>query len=480
MKELFPHQQEAVTKVREAFKSGYKKICLQAPTGMGKTVIATHIIQGALAKGNKVLFLVHLKELIEQTAKAQTEAGLQYGYISAEYPFTKNKQLYLASTQTLGRRLTKLNIPFDLIIYDECHHSMAKTNLEILEHYKNTPMIGLTATPERLDGKGLDAIFDKLVTSISVAELIKLGYLCKFDYYAPKSGINFEAVHTLAGDYNPKELGEEIDKTTIFGKAVEHYKKYIDGEPAICFCLNIKHSIKVTNEFKAAGIPAAHIDSKIPKSERAKIVNSFRRGEIKVLSNVNLITEGFDVPACKGIFLLRPTKSLTLFLQMVGRGLRRNWNVTPEEDLCCIFDHVENWKEHGSPDDEREWDLAGRPPKDKVNKQKSDKKYINCTSCSHLYDLKKVKQCPKCGNQEIFETTEIQHTDGQLEKITDFYKPGKQIKKNIFTKEQIKEMKRRCRTIDDYRTLAKKLNYKNGWAEMQLQLRNKWKKRYSN
>lgn len=470
MKKLYPHQEEAVEQVRQAFMKGSKRVCLQAPTGMGKTVVATHVIKSALAKGKKVLFLVHLKELIEQTATTMMEAGLQYGYISASYPFTKGKQLYLASTQTLSRRLGKIPFQPDFIVYDEFHHAPAKTSRIILDHYRDCYLLGLTATPQRLDGKGLIDVADTLVTTITTGQLIERGFLSKYEYYGPMSGIDFDNVHTMAGDYNPKEMEEELDKTQIFGKVVEHYKKFVFGKPALCFCLNIKHSIKIANEFKMAGIPSAHLDGTTPRLERERINNEFKSGKIWVLVNVALVTEGYDVPACKAIFLTRPTQSLTIFLQSVGRGLRKSG-----DDVCYIFDHVENYKRHGMPDDEREWSLLGEEKSAKTTKKKS-KDYIACSNCGFTYLPKKYKICPKCSNQEMG-TKETQHTNHELQKITGYKK--EEVRKNTFTKEQIKEMKRKCRTIDDYKNLARTLNYKEGWARMQMGLRDKWKKRFA-
>lgn len=471
MKKLYPHQQTAVDNVNKAFAEGFKRVCLQAPTGMGKTVVATHLIKAAIRDGKRVMFIVHLKELIEQTAAASTEAALTYGYISAVYPYTRNKPLYLASTQTLVKRFQKLPKP-DLILYDEFHHAVSATSLKVLEYYKDVPLVGLTATPQRLDGKGLIKVADKLITTISTRELIEQGFLCNYEYYAPDSGINYDDIHKVAGDFNPKELDDALEKTTIFGKAVEHYKKYIDGEPAICFCLNIKHSIRMAQQFKAAGIEAAHIDGKMSAQERHLANIGFKTGRIKVLCNVNLITEGYDVPACKGIFLLRPTDSLTIFLQSVGRGLRRNWDIPQEKDCCYIFDHVENYKRHGMPDEDREWSLEGRVK----NKNKIDEKLIKiviCSNCAFGYRPNKHKVCPKCAAMEMSNTKDVEETSHELVQVKNYVRPEK------YSASEIKKMKQKCRTKEDLKDLEKKLGYKTNWAQHQMEIREQWKSRFS-
>ncbi len=467
MKQLYPHQVDAVAKVRAQFAKKVKRVCLQAPTGCGKTVIALHIIAAALARGNKVLFLVHVKELIEQTAAAATEEGLQYSYLAAGYPHDASKNFQIASTQTVSRRLKNVKFKPDFIVYDEAHHSVAETSLKVLERFKDIPLLGLTATPCRLDGKGLNQAFDNLVVTVSTRELIDKGFLSEFEYFAPESGINFNEVHTLAGDYNQHELEEQMDTKQIFGKVIENYKRYVDGEPAIVFALNVKHSVQVVAEFNAAGVAAAHIDAKTPRQERKQIVSDFKRGKVKVLSNVNIATEGFDMPACSAVFIARPTKSETLCLQMWGRGLRKSG-----AKVCKIFDHVENYIHHGLPDEERKWTLDGVEVNEEEKKKR--KSYITCPHCDFTYKPVKPRICPKCGHyQEVIEQ-EIVHTSGVLQQVTNYSR------KHTFSKEDVKLKKRQCKTLEEFRALAKELNYKPYWADMQMEFRRKWLTRFAN
>jgi DNA repair protein RadD len=459
MYSLYPHQQKVVDDVRIAFSQGYRKVCLQAPTGMGKTVVATHIMQNAIEKGSTVMFIVHRKELIRQTQLASEKAGLiEYGYISAQYPYTREKPLYFASTNTLARRFLKLPKP-DLIVYDEFHHAVSKTSLEFLKHYNDVPLIGLTATPRRLDGRGLKLVADTIVKGPSVRWLIDNEYLSEYEYFCTSPDIDFSGIRVTAGDYNAGDLDEALGQTTIIGKAAEHYLKYIPGQPAIGFCLNIKQSKKTAAEFRAMGIPAAHLDGTMSDSERWAIDRDFRAGVIKVLFNVNLFTEGYDVPACNGVFLLRPTLSETIFLQSVGRGLRKNGT-----DICYIFDHVENIKRHGLPCDDREWDLEGRIKRKKKKKDEEEEiDIVICSNCDRAYSKKKhpKKICPFCSFQEEITARELVEVEGELTKVD----------KTRFRLNQ-------CKTIQEFEILAKKLNKNPEWAQQQMRMRDQWIKRY--
>ena len=311
----------------------------------------------AAERGMPSWFIVHRRELINQSSRAFTGEGIKHGIISANYEVNRTALVQIASIQTLSRRYHKYRVP-SLIVWDECHHIAANSWSKIFSLYPNSVHIGLTATPERLDGTGLDKWFRVMVKGPSVAWLIENKYLSNYKLYAP-SKVDLTNVRTRMGDYVGSELTAVVDKPSITGDAIKHYKKLADGKRAVVFCASIEHSKHVVKQFLDAGIPAAHVDGETDINERDAAIRRFRDGTIKILSNVELFGEGFDVPCIEAAILLRPTQSLGLYLQQVGRSLRPN----PGKDYAVILDHAGNCERHGLPDDEREWTLAGREKK---------------------------------------------------------------------------------------------------------------------
>lgn len=445
---LRDYQQQTIDKLRTALKQGQKRICLQLPTGAGKTIISAFMIKGALDKGLKVLFLVHLKELIEQTAEKLDLFSIDYGLIAAGEP-SREAPCQLAMVQTLGRRQNDFKP--DLIIVDEMHHACSKTYKDVVARYSNAKLIGLTATPERLDGKGLQDVVDVLVQGPSMRELIDNGYLNEYQYFSMPNDLDLSSVKTLAGDYDQKQLDEAMDQSCIFGDAVSHYKQHLESKKAIVFCVNIKHSKRICNLFNANGIAAAHLDGNLNKPERKQIIEDFRTGKILVLTNCSLISEGFDVPDCDGVIMLRPTQSLGLYLQSVGRGLRVSDSPT------VILDHVRNYTRHGMPDDERSWSLEGK--KKRVKGQQEQVAYKLCKVCFLMYHPRH-RECPNCKAPNESDKKLIEEVEGSLV----------QIKKNIVQrKDQSVVQKKRQELV----TIQKAKGYKPGWVFYKLE---EWKK----
>lgn len=452
---LRDYQQKSIDKIRESFRQGSNSVCFQLPTGGGKTILAAFMIKNAVEKGNKVLFLVHLKELIEQTSEKLNTLEIDHAFIKAGKGLEES-DVQVAMVQTITRRLNKMFFKPDLIIIDECHHATANSYKKILEHWPDAKVVGLSATPARLSGQGLGNIFDSMVKGPTPSELTVEGFLSPYKLLGPPNNINLNEVHTLGGEYKLDELEEAVDNSGVVGDAVIHYKKYLDGKKAIAFCVSIKHSKKVEQQFLKAGIKAKHIDSKCSKEERDEIIKAFRRGDITVLCNCSLISEGFDVPDCDGVILLRPTQSLTVFLQQVGRALRPQENKT-----AIILDHVSNFKHHGLPDQERDWSLESK----KVLKKKKqiDDENLNitvCQECFIVFDSLK-KSCPHCGTAKpVKQKKEIGFSDGELKVITQ--EDLEKVKK--YSKYEVLMMKKDCESLEDFNNLAKKLGYKKGWA----------------
>lgn len=362
---------------------------------LSKSVIQADIAKSATDKGNAVLFLVHRKELTEQIKHTFTAYGVDMGLCDVEM------------VQTACRRIQKLTPP-KLIITDEAHHSSAASYTKIYEAFENTLRIGFTATPWRLGSGGLDTVFDSMVEGVSTEWLIQNGYLSPYKYYSVKL-VNTDKLHRRAGEYIASEVQALMDSRAIYGDVISNYRKLANGKKTIVYCASVKLSKDTARAFETHGIPSAHLDGETPKAEREKTIQDFRNGKITVLSNVDLFGEGFDVPDCECVILLRPTLSLTLHIQQSMRSMRFK-----EGKTAIIIDHVGNVFRHGLPDDKREWRLSGRSKAKVVEKKApSIRQCGNCFACVPP----SVQKCPYCGHDFKPTEREIQEKQAELEEI---------------------------------------------------------------
>lgn len=408
MLSLRPYQHQMIEQVRAKLRQSKRTVLLQSPTGSGKTAISAFMIQNAIQRGYRVWFVNHRREIIRQSVLTLMEAAdLEVGIVAAGFPSNRHLPVQVCSVQTLAKRRHLLPSP-NLIVWDECQHQAAGTWSEIHRSYPEAVHIGLTATPERLDGTGLGAWFEDIVIGPSVASLIQDGWLSPYRLFAP-GGPDLAGVHTVAGDYNKRELSAAMMKSSVTGDAIAHYRRYAMGRRAICFAWSVESSIEMSQKFRDAGVPAEHIDGKTDDATRDLAIQNFRDGRTKVLCNVEIISEGFDLPAIEAAFLLRPTRSIALYLQQVGRALRPS----PGKDLALLFDHAGNCKLHGLPDDEREWTLEGR--------QRSAKKTDECPvkQCPHCFAMLPAAavRCKWCDWQFETQSREIQQLDGELAEV---------------------------------------------------------------
>jgi len=430
---LRKYQSTVIDEVRQSLVAN-KRVCLQVPTGGGKTIIACYIMQNAVAKGKKVLFLVHLKELIEQTsAKLSTFGDIKHGIIAAGFP-AGEADIQLAMVQTLNQAF----------------------------------VLGLTATPIRLDGKGLKDIFNAIVTGPTVKSLIEEGHLNRYRYYSVPKMLDVSGIKTKMGDFDQEQLDKAIEQSCIIGDTVSHYKQHLNGKKAIVFCQRIKHSKQVAELFKAAGIEACHLDGSMSKPDRESVIERFRAGDIKVLCNCSLISEGFDVPDCDGVIMLRPTKSLSLYLQMIGRGLR------PSDNPTIVLDQVGNYTRHGLPCEVRDWSLEG---KTKTEKQVSVK---TCKQCFAVYT---GARCTECGFEPVVtvEEKKIKTIDGQLIEIMlgglSLYIQKTQ--QGTVPRDELKRLMSKCHTLEHFNALGRQLNYSPNWGYNAYVQRKKYSKNSS-
>jgi superfamily II DNA or RNA helicase len=438
---LRPYQQQLVTDIRLQYQLGHRKVLAVLPTGAGKTVCFSHIAQAAAKKGNRVLIAVHRQELLDQACRA---LPMPHGVIAANRAMDLSAAVQVASVQTLARRLHKLPRDFfQLVIIDEAHHSNAGTWAKVLEHFQQAHLLGVTATPIRLDGRGLGEHYQAMVEGPSAAWLTDNGYLAPARVLAPP-GFDTTGLRKRMGDFDTKEAEHRIG--TIMGDAVSHYRKHLDGQTAIAFCCSVAHAEAVASLFQCNGIPAASIDGSMTSEQRRDLLQALGTGRIRILTSCALIGEGVDVPSVGGCILLRPTASVALHLQMIGRCLR------PQPGKrAVVLDHVGNTIRMGHHLEPRDWTLDGIKKRDR-DKAPSVKVCPQCFAAM----ASQAKQCGECGHQFAPEARELQQVEGELVEVA------------------ARERKREqgsAQSLDDLRQLAQKRGFKRGWAERVYQAR---------
>lgn len=355
--QLRDYQQSLCSSIFDSL-STHRRVMAQLPTGGGKTIVFSYIINEFIKMGARVLVLAHRKELLTQAAgKLTSITGLPVGMVKAGIKPDYSARTQVASVQTVVRRLDKIPVP-DLIVVDEAHHATAKTYVNILDTFPKAYCLSVTATPTRCDGKGFDHLFDDLVCGPSVKALMDQGYLCNYRLFADENPMSTKGVRKQAGDYSVSDLARENDAIELSGNLVKSYRRHADGLKNIVFALNVEHSKTIVQRYQSEGIPSAHLDGNSSDDERTSTLAAFRAGDIQVLSNVGLFGEGFDLPSIQAVQVARPTQSLALHLQMLGRTLRP----ADGKPHAVILDHTGNWWNHGLPDEDREWSLS-TPPK---------------------------------------------------------------------------------------------------------------------
>lgn len=399
---LRDYQQQAVDDIAAAFQSGARHPLLVAPTGAGKTVIFSHITQTEAEAGNRVTILVHRQELVDQTSRALSKCGVPHGVIAGERTDSRAHPVQVASVQTLARRLAKYTPPH-LVIVDEAHHAAAGTWRSVLAHYGESRVLGVTATPERLDGKGLGGTFDRLIMGPDVADLIARGYLSRPAYWS-KPLVDTTRARTTMGDFNVQDLNDALTGA-IMGDAVTEYKRRAEGLPAIAFCPSIAKAEEVAAAFRGAGFRWDVISGELEKGHRRELVEMLGDGRLHGLSACEIVSEGFDLPVVTAAILLRPTQSLALHLQQIGRVLR----VHDGKQNAVIIDHAGNLHRHGAAEDARVWSLDGRPKK----KGKSEAVMKDCPECYCCVHLA-CATCPECAHEFEVKSREIKQVEGNL------------------------------------------------------------------
>jgi DNA repair protein RadD len=450
---LHAFQQEAVAEIERHIAEGRRKILLVAPTGSGKTVIASELIRRFVAQYRTVLFLAHRREIIEQTGRKLTDNGVRHGIIMAGISPRPMEPVQVASIDTLHVRGVRSNAmalpPANLVVFDEAHRSRGRTREHLIGLYPDAVLLGMTATPCRGDGRGLGGIFNVMIEAPQVAELIVGGFLVKSRVFAPINP-DLKGVKTAQGDYVISQLAGRMNTDGLVGNIVSDWLKRGERRRTIAFGVDVAHSVHIRDEFLRAGVRAEHLDGETPIPEREAILARLGSGETEVVANCMVLTEGWDCPPVGCCILARPTKQMGLFRQMVGRVLR------PAEGKpdAIILDHSGAVFRHGLPEDHVDWTLdIDRQAKNAAHdKRKSgeEPKLRECPSCQTIM----IKPpCHHCGWMPKPRARDVEFEDGELGLVVG----GKSRTEQMAPHEQLKFYR-------ELRGFARERGMKDGWA----------------
>jgi len=411
---LRPYQSTAVDDVEQVIAEGERRILLVCPTGGGKTIIACELIRHAIAHYQRALFLAHRREIINQTSAKLTANSITHGIIMAGIDPRPMASVQTASIDTLrARAMNSTAIPLppaNVVIFDEAHHCRAETYRRIADAYPDAIILGLTATPCRGDGRGLGNIFEVMIECPQVPELIALGFLVGTKVFAPVDP-NLKGVRTQSGDYVISQLAQRMNTDKLVGNVVYDWLKHSERRRTVVFACDVAHSVHIRDEFLKAGVRAEHLDGKTPIKEREEILARLASGETEVISNCQVLTEGWDCPEMGCCVLARPTKQPGLYRQMIGRALR------PAEGKqnAIILDHSGAVYRHGLPEDRVEWtldvDRRAEAPAHKRRQLGVESRLRTCPACEALM---MAPPCANCGWKPVQRGQYQPFADGEL------------------------------------------------------------------
>lgn len=487
---LRPRQQQAADDVRVAFRDN-TAVLLVAHTAFGKTILFSYVVASAASKGRRVLILAHRQELISQISSALRNFGVDHGIISPQFTPNYTKSVQVASIATMNARFKK--IPerfrmFDLVILDEAHHLLATNTFGKVYSLLDKPRIlGVTATPERADGKGLGegqgGVFQSMVMGPSVRESIDNGYLSDFVVYAPRTPIDLSGIKIKMGDYDKQALAEQVDKPTVTGDAVREYARRCPTYPAVVFCVSIEHCKHVAAEFQSAGFDFRVIDGTMDDATRKSLISGLGKTHMGLVS-CDIISEGTDVPTIGCAIFLRPTKSLGLYIQQAGRAIRPvyadGYDLSTKEGRLAalangpkpravLLDHAGLCLTHGLIDEEREWSLEGRVKGSR--KKKDSEPAVQVTQCKKCFAVfSPAPACPHCGAPIEVKARKVEKVDGELHEIT------KEMAEAMRKTKQ-KEVKG-AKSLEELQRIAAQRGYSSAWAKHTWEARQRAREKY--
>lgn len=406
---------------------------------------------------NRVMFLIHRKEVLDQAVKTFGVQGVNPDLLTA------------GMVQTLTRRVDKLPIP-NVILVDEAHHALAKSYQRILKQFPKAIVLLFTATPHRTGGQQLDQIADDIIVGQSIHELTNKGFLAPFRYFQPPNDFNRNLLkRSSTGDFTNESMNQAMS-TKIFGHIVKQYKRIADGMQAVVYTYSVDSAHKIAAEFNEAGISAREVDGTTPQQLRDLIVDKFRNQKLQILVNVNLFTEGVDLPNVDCVIMARPTASLALYLQFSMRCL----NPRPGK-TAIIIDHANNFKTFGYPDDDRDWKKAIKSGKQKSKSLLTDPglSIITCDYCFAVVKASEVKdgKCPICSKPiKVHEAKPVSDVD-LVEASKERQKAIREIVKNDLLKNVANKSVSELHSLRELQAYAKLHSYKPGWAWFQAKRR---------
>ena len=418
---LWSHQKKTIDQIKEKLRMGFKKILVVLPTGAGKSIIMGVVANICLNKDNKVLALMHRRNLVLQLLKKFKSCNVDSGVIMSKVDSRLFEPVQAGTIQTFSKRIKlggSWRHPADVVFIDEAHRSLSKTYQDTLKLYKDKIVIGFTATPTLSSGVGMGNYFQTLIQPVGVRELINQGYLVPSVCYG-LTAPDLAGLKKQGDDYEKKGLGERYNNAKLIGDVVKNWNEIAFGLKTMLFAVNVKHSMAIVYEFNKYGIPAEHLDAHSSDEEREATIKRFRAGETFIVSNVDLYTEGTDIPEIECIVLATATKSIGRYLQMVGRGARIHPESGKKEFI--VLDHGKNITgrddSHGYYEDPIEWTLEGK----KISYKKpapispKEKHKMSCEKCNAIFT---GSECPRCGTKIENYGKKIEALEADLKKMT--------------------------------------------------------------
>lgn len=467
-----PRQLSAHAAARQAVGARKRKaIIIQAPTGFGKTGIAALFCEAALRKSRCVLFIADRKKLIRQAQHKLADFGVRSGIIMSGHRIELVYSVQVASVQTLVRRLGQFAFKPDLIIIDECHRSNGDSFKRIIEYWPDAVKIGLTATPCRTDGTGLGVghggIFEEIIPTAAVRELIDDGTLCPYRYFLPEL-MDTSGLHVKRGEIDTQEFDARMDsKPTIVGDFIAYWLAHAKGRPTLTFASSITEAGRLCAAANAAGIRAIAIDADNQDQDGDSALAGLSGGTVDMVILVGCWVEGMDCPEVSCIALMTYTASLTKFMQMIGRGFR----YLPGK-VMMVIDHMGNAgrmvngefvPKHGLPDQDREWSLEGTK---RGNSAEKPQPLRQCPQCQIVHTP--APRCPECGwLYEIAARTGPEQVAGQIVEVSPEAVAAAKTAASVERKREIGQAK----TREQLEAIAAARGYKRGWADYILRAR---------